>query len=211
MKKTLVISSLFAACALSLNVQAAPMSADISVKGSMSVPGCSIEQANGNGVYDLGKISSTLIQQTKETKLQEMGLRWGVTCDAATYLSFQVVDDREGTASKSGTTNFGLGTVNDGGKLGYYSVKMHIPTVDGKTAKVYSTAGSTFTAVDSVLLDKGKKMGWATSSNIQAAGKSFAAFLAIAPVLASQADMKGPVTENDKLDGSLTMNFSFGI
>ncbi|WP_406902917.1 DUF1120 domain-containing protein [Serratia marcescens] len=212
MKKTLIASTLFAACVSTLSVNAAGMSPEISIKGDMSAPGCTIIPPN-NGEYNLGKISSNIVRENEEVALTSVsgGQSWQVQCDAATYLSFTVVDNREGTASKEGTTNFGLGPVNEKGKLGYYRVKMFNPIVDGSMSSIYSTSGSQFSAVKEVYLDKGKTMGWAASDNQQAAGKRFSAYLDVQPVLASAKDMNGPIADSSKLDGAMTMNFSFGI
>lgn len=55
-----------------------------------------------------------------------------VKCDAETPMTFNVIDNRLGTASEAGKT-FGLGNVNATGKLGFYAIMVYLPKVDGKT------------------------------------------------------------------------------
>ncbi|MEW5494391.1 hypothetical protein ABGT23_01885 [Enterobacter cloacae] len=212
MKNKIIISAAFLACASALNANAVGMSPEITIKGDMSAPGCTINTPN-NGQYELGKISASIIRDSDEVSLPSPngGMNWTVQCEAATFLSFQVVDNREGTASKEGSTHFGLGPINGEGKIGYYRVKMFMPKVDSSAASLYTTSGSTFDAVKEVYLEKGKTMGWASGNNEQALGTSFSAYLDVLPVLASSKDMNGPVADSSKIDGAMTMNFSFGL
>lgn len=68
-----------------------------------------------------------------------------------------------------------------------------------------------FTTVSSAYIDKNNITGWAKSGNVQNSGKLFTAMLEVEPYLASAKDMKGPITDNVKLDGSSTLSFAYGI
>ncbi|WP_430390127.1 DUF1120 domain-containing protein [Dyella sp. 20L07] len=184
---------------------------ELVVKGALAVPGCTVSAAN-DGVYDFGRISASLIKAgTAVTTLPPISQAWTVTCDAQTFLAFNVVDNRASSASAAAANNFGLGNVNGTGKLGFYTVTLSSPTVDGKTVSTYSTANTSFTAATTAILNSGQKHGWATASNNQASGLVFGANLQVAPTLGGTTTMGGPVTDEVPLDGSLTLNFMFGL
>ncbi|EPN2807055.1 DUF1120 domain-containing protein [Serratia marcescens] len=212
MKKTVITASILAVLGMSGSAMAASMSPELSVKGKMAVPSCTLSMVGG-GIFDLGNISNSLIQPQKATELKSMSQPINVNCDAVTYLSFTVEDNREGTASVTNPQYFGLGNVNSTGKLGYYQIHMYAPVVDGVGVKAYATTkGSTaFTAQDAVYLNKDYVMGWAKSSSVQISGKKFSTYLEVKPMLASSKDMNGPIADNVKLDGSSTLNFTYGL
>jgi hypothetical protein len=205
------------ACALAttlcgaLPAQAAAPSASLYVRGSIGMPGCSVSTAN-DGVYDFGRIASSLIKPgISTTTLDPIEQSWTVSCDAQTFLGFTVIDNRSGTASVDRVNNFGLGNVNETGKLGYYTVQMKDGAVDGNASYLYATPGASFTASQSVYLGTNVQLGWAASNNLQKAGKVFTATLAVTPTLAGAATMGGAITDEVSLDGSLTLNFAFGL
>lgn len=211
MKKT-VISTAVIAVVMSMGSVMASMSPELKVQGEMAVPSCQLSLQNG-GVYDFGKISNALISSTSSTPLASKVSQVLVDCEAETFLSFSVIDNREGTASSSGSTNFGLGTVNGNGKLGYYRLKALAANVDGSSSQLYSTTkGSTsFSAAQGANVDKNKVIGWALADNLQRSGKKFSTLLSVEPFLGSSADMGGAITDNVKLDGSATLNFTYGL
>lgn len=211
MKKVLKAVNALSAVMMSATTFAAVTSPELKVQGELMVPACKVVAGN-NGVYDLGKLSPSLIKPNESSQLSAKIQQWTVDCDAETFLSFSVTDNREGTASTSGSEYFGLGNVNGTGKVGYYRVAMKVATVDGANSSVYSTtSSSSFSAVPSVYLAKGKQMGWAASNNLQKSGLKFSTLLNVEPSLASSAQMGGPVTDSAKLDGSMTLNFAFGL
>ncbi|HGM5574381.1 TPA: DUF1120 domain-containing protein [Serratia marcescens] len=213
MKKTLVSAALSAALmACAGGAMAASMSPELKVKGEMAVPSCQVALGNG-GVFDLGKISNSLIKPTTSTELAKTSGTLAVTCEAETFLNFTVTDNREGTASVNNGEHFGLGNVNGTGKLGYYKVAVMAASVNGLTSPVFSVSkgGSSFSATTSAAVDKNKVTGWAKSANVQNSGKTFAAVLMVTPVLASSKDMGGSIADNVKLDGSATLNFAYGL
>ncbi|MBU5412415.1 DUF1120 domain-containing protein [Serratia ureilytica] len=213
MKKTVITASILSVLALHGAAIAAPMSSELKIKGKMAVPSCQVSVSNG-GVFDLGKISNGLIDPNKTTPLTTGALVINAKCDAATYLSFTAEDNREGSSSTSGSTYFGLGSVNGTGKLGYYQMKMYAAVVDhGGASRVYSTpkGSTTFSASQDIMIDKNKVMGWAKGNNVQNGGKEFIAAIDFMPVLASSREMNGPLTESVKLDGSALLNFAYGL
>ncbi|WP_145518233.1 DUF1120 domain-containing protein [Yersinia mollaretii] len=185
--------------------------AELKVVGSLKVPGCTIV-APDNGVYDLGRLSSSLIKSgTATTTLPAITKNWTVNCDAETYLNFTPIDNRKASTSVPSTTNFGMGSVNGTGKIGYYTAQMKNGTVNGKPSNVFSSASTAFAATTTANLTTGLRTGWSSAANTQSVGKVFTADIMVIPVLAGTTTMGGPITEDAKIDGSLTMNFAFGI
>lgn len=189
--------------------QPAPTSS-LNVKGTIGVPGCTVS-APDDGIYDFGRIAASLVKPgNATTALTPITRTWTVTCDAQTYLSFSVVDNRAATASTAAATNFGLGNVNGTGKIGFYTVALQKPTVDGVASFTYASIGTSISGAATTLLGSNTRHGWATS-NQQKEGKTFTADLAVTPTLAGSSAMGGAITDSVPLDGSLTLNFAFGL
>ncbi|CNJ56461.1 DUF1120 domain-containing protein [Yersinia aldovae] len=194
-------------------VQAAPPSAELKVKGKIGVPSCIVVSPD-NGIYNLGQISSTQVKPgTTVNTLPSMTKTWTVNCDAVTYLSYTSVDNRLTSVSDTSTArNYGLGNVNRTGKIGFYTAIISNPSVDGQSSSLYYAQGSgAGTANTSAYLVTGYRYGWSNSTAVATAGKTFNADITVAPVLAGTTTMNGPITEDTNIDGSLTMNFAFGI
>lgn len=213
MKKTMISGAIISVVMMSMGTaMAANMSPELKVKGQMAIPSCQVSIAN-DGVYDLGKIANSLISPNKDTSLKTISNNLNVICEADTFLSFTVVDNRASTSSSTASTSFGLGNVNGDGKLGYYQMKLKGAAVDSTTTSLYSAnkGSSSFSATSETYIDKNKVTGWAKSGNVQASGKHFMALMSMEPVLASSSVMGGPISDNVKLDGSATLNFSYGL
>ncbi|MDP8800320.1 DUF1120 domain-containing protein [Serratia marcescens] len=212
MKKTVISASIAAILMMANQVSAASMSPELKVKGQMAVPSCEVSITN-DGVFELGKLSNGLINSAAATALAKSQKQLVVNCEAETFLNFTVVDNREGTASATGSAHFGLGNVNGDGKLGYYKVNVLSAAVNAIPSALFSVKKGTtaFATVSSAYIDKNNITGWAKSGNVQNSGKLFSAMLEVEPYLASAKDMKGPITDNVKLDGSSTLSFAYGI
>ena len=213
MKKSVLALSTLPALILSAGVaQAADaLTAELKVVGELTVPTCTVA-ATDDGIYDIGKQSATLIKPAASTILPEIIKTWTVTCDADTFLNITQVDNRIASKSDSGAKSFGLGNVNGDGKIGYFSAQLRNATVDGAATNLFYANSNSFTAVKAThYLEQGWKIGWAADASTQKSGKVFAVDIAVAPVLASSAIMKGPITENTNIDGSVTLNFAYGI
>jgi hypothetical protein len=216
MKKNIVRLSAITILCLSANSAIAALggTAELKVKGEITAPSCVIELGK-NGVVDLGKIAIESIKANEVTQLPvSAGIYINAICDAATSLTFSIVDHRVDSTSVPSAKHFGLGSVNGSGKLGYYSIKMKNGYVDGKVVDVFSTSKSnpSFTPAKEVDVDTGKVMGWSKGGNNKLAiGKQFVSALEVTPYLASLKDMGGTVPEDTTLNGSATLNFAFGI
>jgi hypothetical protein len=196
-------------------VMADAPTAELKVAGKVAVPGCTIAQSAG-GTYDYGSISPTLVKASATTALTAQTQTWTVTCDAQTFLSFRVIDNQSASTAGSATTQFGLGNVNNTGKIGYYTVQLGKAMVDNATAYTYAaTPGSTtVTSAATANVNNTLAHGWAATSGagaVQKAGQVFAMDMTVTPTLASSATMGGPITDNVPLVGSLTINYGFGL
>lgn len=193
---------------------AAPPASDLKVKGLLVVPVCTIVAAD-NGIYNIGKQPATLVKPNTDTTLASMSKTWTITCDAETYLNFTHSDNRADSVSTVARANFGLGYVNGSGKIGFYNIDVKNPTVDGITTRVFSTMNNTLTTHDIVpylSVHKDNRHGWASATSIaQQSGKVFAADFVVTPTLASSATMNGAITDDTNIDGSITLNFAYGI
>lgn len=213
MKTYIFKFTLFTSIILSVAAQAAPPSAELKVKGKLGVSSCTVIAPDG-GIYDLGKISATNVKSgIATTALPTMTKTWTINCDAITYLSYTSIDNRLASVSDTSTTrNHGLGNINGTGKIGFYTATLSNSRVDGNSTSMYyrlstgaATAGSSLFLVDSYYY------GFSNASAIAIAGKSFSTDITITPTLAGTTTMNGPITEDATIDGSVTMNFSFGI
>lgn len=208
MKKYLLALSVFSCLA-----NASSPTAELTVVGKITVPTCTVSAAD-NGVYSIGQVSPSILSPTASTPLPEITKTWTVTCDSSTYMNFTPTDNRSGTASIANANNFGLGSVKETGKIGYYTVVAKEATVDGTATRVFTSANASVSALLSVPLTPGSRTGWATgngTTSTQAAGKVFTVDLAVIPVLASTALMGGGVTDDVTIDGSATLKFAYGI
>lgn len=195
-------------------VYAAPPASDLTVKGQLVVPVGAIATAD-NSVYTIGKQPETLVKPSADTTLASMSKTWTITCDAQTYLNFTHSDNRADSVSTVPRANFGLGYVNGSGKIGFYNVAVKNPTVDGISTRVFSTMNNTLTThniVSYLSVHKDNRHGWASATSItQQSGKVFAADFVVTPTLASSATMNGAITDDTNMDGSITLNFAYGI
>lgn len=216
MKKHLfTLASLLLAVA---NAQAAAPTAELKVKGNIEIPSCTISAPN-NGVYSLGKLSPSLVFEDKGIFLPTMVKTWTVTCDTPTYLSMTMVDNRAATASATTTaavTFFGLGNINGTGKIGYYSGTITNGFVDGVSTAMYtadmgSSRLSTSPRGSGFEIYVVRRFGWSDTNGVAIAGRVFSTDISITPLLARKEKMNGPVTDSAKIDGSMTINFSFAI
>ncbi|HEJ9060840.1 TPA: DUF1120 domain-containing protein [Serratia fonticola] len=212
-------SSLFALGALSFTMlplgtteAASAPTAELKVVGKISVPSCTVVVPDG-GVYDLGKISASLVKSgTTSTKLQEITKNWSVVCDAETYLKVNAIDNRSATAVGGvfNNNNFGLGSVNGSGKIGSYTILMSRVKVDGQDTKLFFV-GASNAAMDSVYLKTSPSLAWGAATNVFTTGKVFSADFTVEPKLGGTSDMNGAINDNVNIDGSVTLNFAYGI
>jgi type 1 fimbria pilin len=211
---------------------------DMTVAGTIKAPTCEVDigGGEGGGTINHGDISPTLINAGATFhQLPTVTLDWTISCDAQTYLIYQVVDNEAESANKRGNDAsypFGLGWINvsdDGksaGKLGYYLMETKGMTVDGATAYHGATStsdpSSGWTVLDTrtaysfqyVRNTPGWRFGWGESHAQYSplkAGKDFTMKLEVRTFLSGAADMNGGVTDTVPLQGHTTFSFAFAL
>lgn len=215
MTKTFQRSLLAMALALSTGaVHAARIdSSELKVTGSLEVPACTVT-AGDDGSYSYGTLNPSDIRPgTAVNTLAVLTKPWKISCEGDTYLTFKVIDNAEATRSVVAVENFGLGSVNGTGKIGYYTVNMRNPKVNGVASGLFSTNTTAIARASSVLLRQNDYVtGWSQAgANVQQIGKLFEADLDVTAVLAGTQTMNGAITDDVPLAGSLTLNFAYGL
>ncbi|EKN6363602.1 DUF1120 domain-containing protein, partial [Yersinia enterocolitica] len=173
----------------------------------VSPPGCIIMAPDG-GVYNVGEIAGHTVKPSALTVLPSITKNWSVICDAETYVSVTGSDNRAGSSTSGG--RYGLGFVNGAGKIGDYGVYFSNAKVDG-TAKYFRKQEEAAAAILSLSIGPLNGLSWVHANATKAPGKVFSADIEVMPRLGSVADMKGPITENVKIDGSMTLSIIIGI
>lgn len=181
--------------------------AELTVKGQLSPPGCIVMAPDG-GVYNVGEIAGHTVKPSALTVLPSITKNWSVICDAETYVSVTGSDNRAGSSTSGG--RYGLGFVNGAGKIGDYGVYFSNAKVDG-TAKYFRKQEEAAAAILSLSIGPLNGLSWVHANATKAPGKVFSADIEVMPRLGSVADMKGPITENVKIDGSMTLSIIIGI
>ena len=208
-------------------VAAEAPSAKLEVKGTIEVPGCDIAIASEDGAnsseYHFGDIEPARIQPGNvTTTLNPLTKTWTIHCTGKTHLTYQIDDHQsDSSLNPSVTTQFGLGNVNGDGKIGYYEVQMLNAKVssDGGepvTARTFSVlkGNTTFSRADSINFNRSNVMGWSEfGANTLAAADTFIADFKVTPTLGGTGNnhMKGTITEDVELSGSMTLSFAFGL
>ncbi|WP_145490684.1 DUF1120 domain-containing protein [Yersinia rohdei] len=212
MKKQLIGLTVLSSVIFGSNVANAEVpTAELKVIGTLTVPSCTIV-APDEGVYDFGRLSASLVKSgTATTPITAQTKTWTVNCDADTYLNFTPVDNRVASSSSLAASAFGLGNVNNTGKIGFYTAQITQGTVDSKASNLFTTATNEISSAPAEDLMPGRRTGWASAANTQSSGKVFTANISVRPILGGTTTMGGPITEDVKIDGSMTMNFAFGI
>ncbi|EPM1538071.1 hypothetical protein [Serratia ureilytica] len=179
------------------------MSGELTVAGKMAASRCEVIAPNG-GTYDFGKLTTD--QSTAGVVPAPMTQTWQVRCDGATYLAVEPEDNRAGTASRADAAHFGLG--GDAARpLGYYRLTLSKAQIDRAPAVAY-TAGQALSQAGGMSLMSGVRTQWQMPDNTARAGRQFAVDITVAPWLTQQSASLSDVV---KLDGSVTMNFIFGL
>ncbi|WP_164931836.1 DUF1120 domain-containing protein [Dyella sp. M7H15-1] len=193
-----------------MTVHAKAPTSELKVIGSIATPQCNVMVGNG-GVFDIGAYAPDILSPTRDVALSPVTQRLQVACDAMTHLTFRAVDNEAGSESTAGDNHFGL-SYNGSNKIGYYTLDLTHPTVDGKTSVVFSTDNPLFfsAGVFSYVYKSGYTMGWAVGMDKLATGKDFQADLTVRPSLAP-APVVGDVTHTVPLRGSITLDFHFAI
>ncbi|WP_447883432.1 DUF1120 domain-containing protein [Serratia fonticola] len=215
MKTSLYILSVLSLSMFSVGaVQAADApTAELKVVGKLGAPTCTVAITN-DGIFDFGKIPviSVPLQSPATRGMGSKSETLTVSCDAETYMNMTPVDNRAASNPSSSNQTFGLGHINGTGKIGTFTATVIDAKVDDVSSQLFTSASSTFTPAATADLTKGMRTGWATTAaNTQQSGKVFVATMRVVGMLYAIDIMKGRITENVPIDGSVTLNFAYGI
>lgn len=185
-------------------LQAVP-SAELKVSGKITYSGCSVIAGN-NGVYDYGNVGNYGATD-KARILPTLKQTWQVRCDGDTSLAVVPTDNRAATRSVVDPRHFGLGNVVGGQSIGYFLLGLSHASVNGQRAALQARGPASVLPGTEIALVSGERTDWVFPDNRRAQGRVYVMDISVMPVLA--ADI--PVTDKTVLDGSVTLNFIFGL
>ncbi|CAI0994442.1 Protein of uncharacterised function (DUF1120) [Serratia entomophila] len=181
---------------------AAP-SAELKVSGKIKHSGCAVIASN-NGVYDYGSVPGNAAD---EQRLPTLKQAWQVRCESEAYLAIIPTDNRAASRSAQDPRRFGLSNTADGRPVGYFLLGLTHATVNGAPAALRSRAAASAQPGSDVALISGERSDWLLADATRAAGRTYTMEISVTPVLAANI----PVTDKVELDGSVTLNFVFGL
>lgn len=208
-KKSLLALSLIAISGVALS---APV-ANLKINGTITPPTCTINNENETEIQYNFDVAPGLFPASGNLTLDSQVKDIEVVCDATTFLSFDISDNRADSVMTAGSNNFGLGEYGETTKVGFYNVTMQNAKVQAtpeSTANVAGIKTGTTGAAAAKVLDKTMSTTWtvSTASNTAASGQVFSAELAVKPTLnAALKNSDGTA----KLDGHAVLAFGFGI
>lgn len=188
------------------HLAAAPTS-ELRVRGEIQQPGCEVIAPNG-GSYHFGTLPRATAVKGSSVTLPAMTQTWRVRCDSAAYLAVTPLDNRVMTVSAPGETHFGLGATSRGAALGYFQLGVTNAQVEGTRAMLKTSGGETFSSQGRALLTTGKRAEWRAADGVRSGAKNYAMDITVIPYLAPGSFEIDSAAE---LDGSVTLNFDFGL
>lgn len=179
-----------------------------------SIPTCDVTAPEG-GQYIFSQLHASLFQSQQTTSLPEITKTWIVNCTDSAMLQVRFQDNQQSSAPVSDATGtlFGLGFVNNTGRLGYYQLTLSEPEVDSNKVSLYQLEGERIQDKKSAkyTVQQGKGYGWTENGIDPLSGKMFSVNIAVSPVLNSLQLTQGPLVNGAELDGQAELYFSFGI
>lgn len=164
--------------------------------------------------YPYTQLHASIFQRDSQTPLPPITQTWSISCSQPIEgMRFWVTDMVASSVADGNSTHFGLGHVNSHGNLGYYTVTLANPQVDGKSVLLYQSSDETVVGQPqtTITLQSNKFHGWVMPGGSVASGQQFSVNLTVSPTLNSLANTNGPLVEGAELDGELMLNLSFGI
>ncbi|WP_413713626.1 DUF1120 domain-containing protein [Serratia marcescens] len=203
MKKRLLQTSLIALWVLFSGQLIAAPSAELKVSGKIKHSGCTVIAGN-DGVYDYGAVRGGTPGEAQ--RLPTLKQTWQVRCEGDTYLAIMPTDNRAASRNEPDLRRFGLGNAPDGQPIGYFLLGLSHSAVNGAPAALGSRSAAASPSRE-VALISGERTDWLLSDATRAAGKTYTMDISVTPILAANS----PATDKVELDGSVTLNFIFGL
>ncbi|WP_431224736.1 hypothetical protein ACQ86O_07690 [Serratia sp. L9] len=180
---------------------------EVKVVGEIILPRCEVIAPN-NGVYDFGKIKLP----ENSNSLPALTQSWRVKCDSAAYMDIIPEDNRSQSTGNHGAGYFSLGGGRGSQSMGNYRLGISNARID-RTAVVPQTAGRPMARAGIMSLLPGKRTRWEMPANVMMragpqAGRIFSLDITVYPQLTLP---ENAATEAMSLDGSATLDFTFGI
>lgn len=174
---------------------------------------CTIVPADG-GLYHYTTLPAGLVKSRETISLPPMTKTWAIQCSAPTTLSFEVQDLQADSVNGNDKTHFGLGFVNDAGKLGFYTVEISGATVDNDKM-AFSVLDSVSTSSNhkpKMTVSQGQLIGWTRGEErTPSMGKAFTLDITVLPILNSLQETNGPLVSGAELNGQAQFIFTFGL
>lgn len=189
-------------------------STDIKVTGEIEPSRCEIIAPN-NGVYDFGKIrwSNRFTNRFNGPLiLPAMTQSWRVRCGSAAYLDITPEDNRAWAGDNMGGAYFSLGRSGTQ-MLGKYRLGISNSRID-RTVVRSRVAGQPMPQTGISLLVPGERTRWLVPDSVSQvarlapAGRVFSLDITVSPQLTIP---ENAAAEAASLDGSVTLDFTFGI
>jgi len=210
MKKSACYSAVALSLLLTGQAMAAAPSTTLKVAGQFADGNCQVTLSGNSGELSWEGISPSMLEQNNAVQLPSKAKKVSVSCEQVAALSFKVIDNRKGTTDVSNPKYFGLGNVNQTGKVGHYLATTSDVFVDGQMVGI-----ATMNSASNVAhyFTPGEVAYWSDSGGKEVKlGKNFSFDLNIHPYLASIKNMGGVPSDGDNLlDGSMTLEFGFGV
>lgn len=209
MKKRLLQNKLWPISVFSLlmffsgQLIAAP-AAELKVSGKIKHSGCTVIAGN-DGVYDFGTVREG--PREKVQRLPALKQTWQVRCEGDAYLALIPMDNRSASRNGSDLSRFGLGNASDGNSIGYFMLGLSRSTVNSVPAALRAHNAAGTSPGSEVALISGERTDWLLADSTRAFGRTYTMDISVTPVLA--ADI--PTADKVELDGSVTLNFVFGL
>ncbi|BEM59371.1 hypothetical protein SME22J_32320 [Serratia marcescens] len=204
MKKRLLRAGVLGLWAFFSGQLSAAPSAELKVSGKIKHSGCSVIASN-DGVYDYGSVPVNAADGQAQM-LPSLKQTWQVRCESEAYLAIIPTDNRAASRSTQDLRRFGLSNAADGRPIGYFLLGVARPTVNGAPAALHSRNALTSQNRE-VALISGERTDWLSADTTRAAGRTYTMDISVTPFLATNI----PVTDKVELDGSVTLNFVFGL
>jgi type 1 fimbria pilin len=185
----------------------AASSVDLTVRGLITPSACE-PTLSGGGNVEIGKISAKDLNADTHTRLPDQTVQLSITCDAATLMAIEPKDNRAGSAFNPDNTNFGLGVVNGGEKLGAFQMYLQSPVGDGaELGPIISNDGG-LTWVRYMYLTSTSITSVANATTIAPVPvQSLVTDVVIVPYIASASSLT--LTEEVPIDGSATLTVKY--
>lgn len=204
----------FAASALLTPIFAsAATTAELKLIGTI-IPAACAPNFVGGSTIDYGNIPAGTLNVAEQTMLPEKHTTLSVTCDAPVKFALRTFDERSATVVSTLTTidnysasaKYGLGTAENGAKIGAYSLKIDNETSGtGSTFRVTSSDGNTWVRFGGGLSGNGTSLiGFSDGqNNAPAAHKSVTMDMKIVAAIDKAENL--PVTDEINIDGLATI------